>query len=361
MNGDTMKKLPFRLPLFAILTLLFLAASQLAQAHGISDADKAAMLSGGYAKYIGLGASHMLTGYDHLLFLFGVMFFLTKFKDIAKFITAFTLGHCITLIGATFMHISMNYYMIDALIALTVIYKGFDNLDGFKRFLNMMSPDLLKLVFVFGLIHGFGLSTRLQQLPLGDDKFGLFMRIISFNVGVEVGQIAALSVMLIILAGWRKTASFAKFSGIANVGLVIGGALLFLMQMHGFLHEAAPEEFSQETVAVSTTGDESKSAAWSEPIKITIPPGEGLEHKINAIKGQQLEYSWITDGGRLFFDFHGEPTGGEAGYFESFEKGTSDASEGSINPPFTGTIGWYWANKGTADVVASVKARGQGK
>jgi hypothetical protein len=122
--------------------LLLLITAERAQAHGISDADRAAMLGGGYLRYVGLGASHMLTGYDHLLFLFGVMFFLTKFKDIAKYITAFTLGHCITLIGATFMKISMNYFMIDALIALTVVYKGFDNLGGFRRYLNVESPDL---------------------------------------------------------------------------------------------------------------------------------------------------------------------------------------------------------------------------
>ena len=230
--------------LFPVLILALLTISQVAQAHGISATDKAAMLSGGYLRYVGLGASHMLTGYDHLLFLLGVMFFLTQFKDIVKFITAFTLGHCVTLIGATFLGITMNYFLIDALIALTVIYKGFDNIGGFKKFFNMKSPNLLKLVFIFGLIHGFGLSTRLQQLPLGEDSLQLFLRIISFNAGVEVGQIAALSVMLLVLAGWRKMASFKRFSGFANVGLLmIGGSLLFLMQMHGWLHESSADEF----------------------------------------------------------------------------------------------------------------------
>ena len=348
-------KIPFLLP---IMILLLLTVSQVAQAHGISDADRAAMLTGGYTRYIGLGASHMLTGYDHLLFLFGVMFFLTRFRDIAKFITAFTLGHCITLIGATFMGISMNYFMIDALIALTVVYKGFDNLDGFKKCLNMKSPNLLKLVFVFGLIHGFGLSTRLQQLPLGDDGYGLFLRIISFNVGVEVGQIAALSAMLVILAGWRKTSSFAKFSGLANVGLVIGGALLFLVQMHGFLHETPSDERPQAEAATSVSEDVSGTLAWCKPIEITIPPGKGLEHKFHVVKGQKMEYAWTSDGGSLYFDFHGEPAGGKDGYFESFKKDTSQVSEGSIVPPFTGTIGWYWKNKGSDDIVVTVRARG---
>ncbi len=356
-----MKTLPNRLHRLPLLALFLLVASQIAQAHGISAADRAAMLNGGYARYIGLGATHMLTGYDHLLFLFGVMFFLTKFKDIAKFITAFTIGHCVTLIGATFMGVSMNYFVIDALIALTVIYKGFDNLDGFKRYLGMKSPNLLKLVFVFGLIHGFGLSTRLQQLPLGDDSFGLFMRIISFNVGVEVGQIAALSVMLIVLAGWRKTASFARFSGVANVGLVIGGALLFLMQMHGFLHETSPEGTRQAETITASQKSTPEASEWCEPIVIEIPQGEGLERKFHVTKGREMEYTWRTDRGSLFFDFHGEPTGGKDGYFESFKKGTTQASEGSIIPPFTGTIGWYWKNKGSETVVVTVRARGHDK
>ena len=316
------------------------------------------MLTGGYTRYIGLGASHMLTGYDHLLFLFGVMLFLTRFRDIAKFITAFTLGHCITLIGATFMGISMNYFLIDALIALTVIYKGFDNLDGFKKCLNMKSPNLLKLVFAFGLIHGFGLSTRLQQLPLGDDGYALFLRIISFNVGVEVGQIAALSAMLIVLAGWRKTSSFTKFSGVANVGLVIGGTLLFLVQMHGFLHETTSNELAQAEAATSVTADASQALEWCKPIEITIPAGKGLEHKFQVVKGQKLEYAWAADTGELYFDFHGEPAGGKDGYFESFKKDTSQVSEGAIVPPFSGTIGWYWKNNGAGDIVVTVRARG---
>ena len=129
---------------FTVLIYIFLLVilSQLAFAHGISDADKQAVVEGGNLRFISLGASHMLTGYDHLLFLFGVIFFLTGFKQIVKFITAFTVGHCITLVGATFMGISANYFIIDALIALTVVYKGFDNLDGFKRVFKIQSPNL---------------------------------------------------------------------------------------------------------------------------------------------------------------------------------------------------------------------------
>lgn len=212
-----------------------------ASAHGVSEADKAAMVAGGYIDYVVLGAKHMVTGYDHLLFLFGVMFFLTKFGEIVKFITAFTFGHTITLIGATYAGIQANYFLIDAVIAMTVAYKGFDNLNGFKRFLDVKAPNLLAAVFVFGLIHGFGLSTRLQQLYLPED--GFLLRIISFNIGVELGQIAALTVMLAILSVWRHTVFFSKFSSAANTGLIAAGGLLFMMQMHGFSHTQYPDEF----------------------------------------------------------------------------------------------------------------------
>lgn len=226
----------------ALIAAVILAPS-LALAHGISDADREAMLAGGYLQYAVLGAKHMLSGYDHLLFLFGVVFFLTKFWDVAKFVTAFTLGHCITLIFATFLGITWNYWLVDAVIALTVIYKGFDNNGGFQRHFDMRSPNLVAAVFIFGLIHGFGLSTRLQQLPLGDDRAGMLGRILSFNVGVEVGQIAALCAMLVVLAAWRRRPSFPKLAVAANTALMFAGGLLLLMQLHGYVHDSDPAGF----------------------------------------------------------------------------------------------------------------------
>lgn len=225
----------------ALIGYLFMCSTALA--HGMSAADKQRILDAGYWEYLSLGASHMLTGYDHLLFLFGVIFFLTGFKDIAKFVTAFTLGHSITLIFATVFGIKADYYLIDAVIALTVCYKGFDNIDGFKKYLNVKSPSLIGMVFAFGLIHGFGLSTRLQQLPLGEPGPGLIGRILFFNVGVEAGQLVALSIMLVLLTGWRKTESFRKFSKAGNVGLIGIGALLLIFQLHGYLHTRWSEDF----------------------------------------------------------------------------------------------------------------------
>jgi len=224
-----------------LFTVIVSCVSVTAWAHGMSAEDQARILNAGYLEYIRLGATHMLTGYDHLLFLFGVMFFLTRFSEIIKFITAFTIGHSITLVFATLFGISANYYLIDAVIALTVCYKAFDNLGGFQKHLKMKSPNLTWMVFAFGLIHGFGLSTRLQQLPLGED--GLVLKILSFNIGVELGQIITLSIMLALLMVWRKTASFERFSNASNMALMFAGGLLLLMQLHGLQHTQYPDNF----------------------------------------------------------------------------------------------------------------------
>jgi hypothetical protein len=226
------------------MTLLFTIFPMCSYAHGISEHAKQSMIDGGYFKYVYLGAEHMITGYDHLLFLLGVIFFLTTFKDIVKFISVFTLGHSITLIFATFLGITANYWLVDAVIALSVCYKGFDNNKGFQNYFGIQkAPNLLWIVLIFGLIHGFGLSTRLQQLPLGEKSSGMLMRIISFNLGVELGQIAALTLMLVLLSGIRKTVSFKKFAKVANDGLIFAGIMLFLMQLHGYLHTSNPDEF----------------------------------------------------------------------------------------------------------------------
>jgi ketosteroid isomerase-like protein/hydrogenase/urease accessory protein HupE len=243
---------PRRSPLLlSALSLLLLPL--LAVAHGITEADQQAMVAGGNLRYLVLGASHMLTGYDHLLFLFGVIYFIRTVRETVKYVTAFTLGHSITLVFATVYGLTANYYLVDALIALSVCYKGFENLDGFNRYLGRPSPSLLPVIFGFGLIHGFGLSTRLQQLPLGED--GIVPRILAFNVGVELGQIVALSVMVAVLAGWRRTLSFGRFTSLSNRALVAAGLALFLVQMHGLGHSLNLSGFGFSAArAQSTTG-----------------------------------------------------------------------------------------------------------
>lgn len=231
----------YRCPRLFLLTISALAGSA-ALAHGISEEAKRRMIDGGNIEYLRLGAEHMLTGYDHLLFLFGVMFFLKRAIDIIKFVSAFTLGHTITLVFATYMQISANYYLVDAFIAVTVAYKGFENLDGFNKYLNVKSPNLLTMVLLFGLIHGFGLSTRLQQLPV-DEGGDRLMHILFFNGGVEIGQIAALAIMWGILRAWQGREHFPVIGKLANSGLIAAGALLFVMQMHSYMHTSYADSF----------------------------------------------------------------------------------------------------------------------
>ncbi len=200
-------------------------------AHGVSDGDQEILNNGGLFSYIYVGAKHMLTGYDHLLFLTGVIFYLTGLKDIAKFISVFTIGHCITLIFATYIGIKVNEHLIDAIIALSVLYKGFENLGGFRK-LKMKSPNLLMMVFVFGLIHGLGLSTRLQSFKLGSDQF--FAKIISFNIGVELGQILALIPIIFLINKWRKQNSFEAFYKSVNSYLILAGVILFIYQINAY-------------------------------------------------------------------------------------------------------------------------------
>ena len=147
------------------------------------------------------------------------------------------------------MGITANYWLIDAVIAISVCYKGFDNNKGFQEYFGMKSaPNLLFMVFAFGLIHGFGLSTRLQQLPLGEKSSEMFMRIVSFNVGVEFGQIAALAIMLLVITELKKLHLFTRLSRVLNHGLILAGFMLLLMQLHGYLHTSSPDDlgFSED-------------------------------------------------------------------------------------------------------------------
>lgn len=202
-----------------------------AWAHDVTAADQALLYSGGLWAYIRVGATHMLTGYDHLLFLAGVVFYLSSFKDILKFITVFTVGHCITLIGATYLGITADEHLVDAVIALSVLYKGFENLGGFER-LGVASPNLLLMVGLFGLIHGFGLSTRLQSFDMGGEQ--LLAKILCFNLGVELGQVLALIPIVFVITTLRTRKQFPAFYKAVNWYLVLAGVGLFLYQMYGY-------------------------------------------------------------------------------------------------------------------------------
>jgi len=214
------------------LTLFLAFLPILMYAHGVSPSDQETLSNGGLLAYILVGAKHMVTGYDHLLFLVGVIFYLDNFRDIVKFVTVFTIGHSITLTGATLMGIRADEHLIDAVIALSVLYKGFENLDGFKSFFNVKSPNLLFMVFIFGLIHGFGLSTRLQSFDIGNSQ--IVAKILSFNIGVELGQVLALIPIVFVISRWKAYKSYSVFYKVANWFLVIAGIGLFIFQMYGY-------------------------------------------------------------------------------------------------------------------------------
>ncbi len=218
---------------FSIFLLLCLI-SVTSYAHGVDDETKSFLMGNkgvAFGPFLYIGAEHMITGYDHLLFLVGVIFFLYKPKEILLYVSFFTIGHSVTLLFGVMADIKVNAYIIDAIIALSIVYKGFDNLGGFKQFFGKQ-PNTKAAVLIFGLFHGFGLATKLQEFNF--DKEGLFTNLIGFNIGVEIGQFLALGMVLLILNVWRRYSSYIRFSNVTNVLLMAAGFLLTGFQLTGY-------------------------------------------------------------------------------------------------------------------------------
>ena len=217
----------------SVITLLLPAV---ALAHGVADSDQLFL-----ERSVGLqlwpfgylGAKHMVTGYDHILFLIGVIFFLYRARDVVLYVTLFSLGHSTTLLLGVLSGTHVNPYLIDAIIGLSVVYKGCDNLGLFKEWFGKQ-PNAKAAVLIFGLFHGLGLATKLQGLTLSTD--GLVPNILAFNVGVETGQLLALGVILIAMGFWRRTPSFASQADNANRLLVFAGLGLFAYQLEGYFY-----------------------------------------------------------------------------------------------------------------------------
>ena len=216
-----------------LLGLAFACLSSTLFAHGVNENDKAFIegASGvNIIPYMYLGAKHMVTGYDHLLFLAGVIFFLYRMKDIGAYVTLFAIGHSTTLLLGVLLDIRANAYLIDAIIGLSVVYKAIDNLDGFKTWFGV-SPNQKAAVLIFGFFHGFGLATKIQELTLSKD--GLIPNLISFNVGVEIGQFLALALILLLMNLWRMSSSFTRNAILANAALMTAGFVLIGYQLTG--------------------------------------------------------------------------------------------------------------------------------
>ena len=220
-----------------VRTFLFLSTfsfSAILLAHGVDDSTKQFLIGNqgvSIIPYLYIGAKHMITGYDHLLFLVGVIFFLYRSKDVMIYVTLFTIGHSTTLMLGVLFNLTINVYLIDAIIGFSIIYKGFDNLGGFKQILGFQ-PNAKVAVTIFGLFHGLGLATKIQEFEI--PKNGLIQNLIAFNLGVELGQIIALIVVILARSFWRKHASFLRFSTATNTLLMSSGVMLVGYQLVGY-------------------------------------------------------------------------------------------------------------------------------
>jgi hypothetical protein len=214
------------------LAALFVAGAALA--HNVTEGDA------GYVQevtgfrpiaFLYLGAKHMVTGYDHLLFLAGVIFFLYRTKDIATYVSLFAIGHSVTMIAGVWWQIAINPYIIDAIIAFSVVYKALDNLGAFRLWFGVQ-PNQKAATLIFGLLHGFGLATKIQGYQISPD--GLFGNLLAFNVGVELGQLLALALILMAMTQWRARPAFARQAYAANVLMMVAGFALMGLQITGY-------------------------------------------------------------------------------------------------------------------------------
>jgi hypothetical protein len=223
-----------RKSLLLALLLFLLFQSNPLYAHGIPVGDKGYLqLSTGVqiGPFIYLGAKHMFTGYDHILFLLGVIFFLYKLSDIGKYVSLFAVGHSVTLLFGVYFETQISGYLIDAIIGLSVVYKALDNLGAFQRWFGVQ-PNTKVTTLIFGLFHGFGLATKILEYDIS--MAGLWVNLVAFNIGVEVGQLLALAAILIAMGYWRRTASFLRYAYITNVAMMTAGFMLMGYQLTGY-------------------------------------------------------------------------------------------------------------------------------
>jgi hypothetical protein len=204
-------------------------------AHAVTQGDKGYIqeISGvNIIPFIYLGAKHMVTGYDHILFLLGVIFFLYGMRQIALYVSLFAIGHSITMLAGVYFEFGINSYIIDAIIGFSVVYKALDNLGAFERWFGYQ-PDTRAATLVFGLLHGFGLASKIIEYDISAD--GLVPNLLAFNVGVEIGQLLALAAILLVMKYWRASASFMRQAYAVNVLMMAAGFTLMGFQVAGFV------------------------------------------------------------------------------------------------------------------------------
>ena len=230
----TGERVPVRLRLLAAATLLLAALPAELLAHGVTAGDKGYLQSVSgvlLVPFAYLGAKHMVTGYDHLLFLVGVIFFLYRLKDVGLYVTLFAVGHSLTIIAGVLIQVSVSAYLVDAVIGLSIVYKALDNIGAYPRWFGVR-PDARVATLGFGLVHGFGLATKILDYEVSPE--GLVPNLVAFNVGVELGQVLALSAILIAMTYWRRTSGFSRHAYTANVAVMSAGFLLTGYQLAGY-------------------------------------------------------------------------------------------------------------------------------
>ena len=234
-SGHPSHALRHSLIVFTTTLLVLIAFATSAYAHAVTPGDA------GYIQeifgvhiisFIYLGAKHMITGYDHILFLLGVVFFLYHMKDVAIYVSIFAIGHCVTMILGVWYGWGINAYIIDAIIGLSVVYKALDNLGLYQKWLGFQ-PNTKAATLIFGLFHGTGLASKILDYQLSED--GLLANLLAFNVGVEVGQLLALFVILIVMGYWRRSPNFMRQASVANIIMVGLGLLLTYQQIAGYI------------------------------------------------------------------------------------------------------------------------------
>lgn len=223
-----------RLPAWSAGLLVTALLAVPAFAHAVAEGDKGYIqeISGVHLlPFVYLGAKHMVTGYDHILFLLGVVFFLYRAKHVALYVSLFALGHSTTMLLGVYFNVGINSYLIDAIIGLSVVYKALDNMGAYQRWFGFQ-PNTKLATLVFGLFHGFGLSTKIIEYEISPD--GLVPNLLAFNVGVEIGQLLALTAILIAMGFWRRTAGFWRHAYAANVVIMTAGFVLIGYQLTGY-------------------------------------------------------------------------------------------------------------------------------
>ena len=339
----------------AVVCLTLLLAPVAVGAHGVTKGDARFLQSltgAAILPLMYLGAKHMVTGYDHLLFLVGVIFFLHRLKDVVQYVSLFTIGHSVTLLAGVLLGIRANPYIIDAIIGLSVVYKAFDNMDGFRRFLGFQ-PNPRAAVLLFGLFHGFGLATKLQEFTL--PRNGLVTNIVSFNVGVEIGQVVALALVLLVLGYWRARPGFMKHALVTNALLMGAGFLLVGVQVSGYYR--APEEAAPAAAGVDAAGAAPLPRVYNtEQTTFTLGPSQGFEYKYRLEQGHGMVYAWSATG-KVESEFHGEADGSR-GTAITYDKREGDFASGSFTAPASGIHGWYWKNLGNDEIAITLTSAG---